>query len=234
MIDARACAAPVGHDEDADGVDDACDNCPHVANVDQADTDGDGVGDVCDPHPAHAIDKIAFFDPFTSMRSEWNWIFGPPTYDGDSITVDTRSGYFEAELPFAPATDSFEIGGTVGAANTVGNQRQVLVEALDNGTAYYYCELNGYGTPGVKLGFTYTLDMTTYNVLANADENGLIENAPVLLRLAQEPPNVDCHTTWPPTPDIGATLPAITPTHVGFAVQGVVLTLDYFVQIHSN
>ncbi len=38
-------------DTDSDGVGDACDNCPEVANADQADTDLDGFGDVCDADP---------------------------------------------------------------------------------------------------------------------------------------------------------------------------------------
>jgi Concanavalin A-like lectin/glucanases superfamily/Secretion system C-terminal sorting domain/Thrombospondin type 3 repeat len=36
-------------DTDEDGVPDIDDNCPEIANADQADLDGDGIGDVCDP-----------------------------------------------------------------------------------------------------------------------------------------------------------------------------------------
>lgn len=35
-------------DGDGDGVPDALDNCPAVANADQSDFDGDGAGDACD------------------------------------------------------------------------------------------------------------------------------------------------------------------------------------------
>lgn len=36
-------------DQDGDGIADAADNCPLVANANQADVDGDGIGDLCDP-----------------------------------------------------------------------------------------------------------------------------------------------------------------------------------------
>ncbi len=38
-------------DTDKDGIEDAIDNCPTTANVDQKDSDGDGIGDVCDSSP---------------------------------------------------------------------------------------------------------------------------------------------------------------------------------------
>ena len=42
-------------DVDEDGVDDAEDNCPDVANPLQEDTDDDGIGDACDDDPAFSL-----------------------------------------------------------------------------------------------------------------------------------------------------------------------------------
>jgi hypothetical protein len=41
----------MGIDRDEDGVLDGLDNCPDVANADQADSDNDGIGNVCDLPP---------------------------------------------------------------------------------------------------------------------------------------------------------------------------------------
>ena len=41
-------SSPIFQDTDNDGILDNVDNCPLIANADQADLDGDGVGDVCD------------------------------------------------------------------------------------------------------------------------------------------------------------------------------------------
>jgi len=45
----------IGSDADGDGVTDASDNCPLIANADQADADNDGVGDACETYPVSNI-----------------------------------------------------------------------------------------------------------------------------------------------------------------------------------
>ena len=45
---AIALAMCVMTDDDGDGVADGADNCPLMANSDQANADGDSVGDMCD------------------------------------------------------------------------------------------------------------------------------------------------------------------------------------------
>jgi hypothetical protein len=63
--DSKTCV--VARDEDQD---DGCDPCPHQAGT-TADIDGDGGGDACDPQPTSSKQRIAFFDTFIGLRTEW-------------------------------------------------------------------------------------------------------------------------------------------------------------------
>jgi hypothetical protein len=80
--DVAECAG-VGHDEDGDEIDDACDNCPTVSSANVGDGDGDGIGDACDPDPIDGGDRrrdfITFAEAGASTRWEvldagWTWV----------------------------------------------------------------------------------------------------------------------------------------------------------------
>jgi hypothetical protein len=71
--DAPAACIGVGHDEDGDGRDDACDNCPDVDDPSFADGDGDEIGDACDPDPADPLDRRREFISFAEAGAGTRW-----------------------------------------------------------------------------------------------------------------------------------------------------------------
>jgi hypothetical protein len=66
---------PPPPDADGDGVADASDNCPTVANADQADQDADGLGNACDtPEPTTVYTFDGFFAPVNNKDADGKYV----------------------------------------------------------------------------------------------------------------------------------------------------------------
>lgn len=80
-------------DTDGDGVPDASDNCPNVANADQADADNDGYGDVCD---ANAFAPVVATEAADASGNEGDTLTTSGAFsdaDGNgTLTITKQSG----------------------------------------------------------------------------------------------------------------------------------------------
>jgi hypothetical protein len=228
-LDATLCAAPAGHDEDGDGIDDACDGCPHIADPAQPDADGDGVDDACDPHPG-LVDHIAFFDPFVSQRPEWSFSGFTPTYANDQILDDARGGNNSMILTVVPTNDRFEVGGHLGAAATMARQVAVVVDG--SGADYYYCELFDAGNPTFALSY---YDGTNY-VHVDASGAQSLHDGDFRIAMSTDYPNAGCSTTWPATSaEVSGVIPiSVSPVKIEVLLEQLDAQLDYFIQIHTE
>ncbi len=94
---------PMVPDADSDGLGDPCDNCPDVANADQADTDADGVGDACEVADADN-------DGVPDSSDNCLFVYNPDQADADGDGVgdacdDLGTGDVQITLTWPEHTD---------------------------------------------------------------------------------------------------------------------------------
>jgi hypothetical protein len=174
-----------------------------------------------------------FFDPFTKQLPVWEITLPGVTYTGDAISSDTRNGGGAFLMAGVPATDTYELGAVLGAASTTGFQQVRLVVGTATNLGYY-CELYHDATSGSFFGITYTHDGAIFVSLGKVGAQ-LPGNGPLHMQLDHTPPTMTCNTDWPRATPLTANIPSgFAPDHVGFGIGGLVVEVDYFIQIHSD
>jgi hypothetical protein len=96
-------------DADGDGIGDATDNCPNVANPGQEDSDGDGIGDACDPTPTgvtmptvsiNATASATEGNAGTEANATFTVTLSDPGQDTVTVNFSTSDGTAKAGLDY--------------------------------------------------------------------------------------------------------------------------------------
>lgn len=230
--DARPDTVPpscTGHDEDADGIPDACDLCPTSADPAQLNPDGDGTTAECDITSGN--ETIAFFDPFIADRSEWGYGPLPHSYVNDSLAVDSRNMYGFIDRPGTATNDYFLIAGTIVAVAPTG-AAQITLSFYTAGTPHYYCEIYG-GTTASKVALTYTFDNVTYTSDTKQDLPSGVQPGPFMLIANHRGGNLGCAAL---EGSIVGAIPAGFGTVDRLAIQtkGLDLRIDHYLHIQTD
>ncbi len=165
-----------GHDEDSDGVDDNCDNCPTYSNAGLADADSDGLGDACEfADNAALLGTITAFDPFADSTTTgmWTpesagpWTFGTDIYTGYQATSGANSAYNLAfDGPFSVEA-TFHLSSET-AINASNSWVSVLF-GYQNSGAWYQCTIQtNSGAMTLRSGVTTLASATTTDDLSRS------------------------------------------------------------------
>jgi hypothetical protein len=235
-LDAFACLAGGSqHDEDGDGIRDACDVCPHIADPAQADSDGDRVGDACDPEPMNPRQSIVFFDGFegTTVGGAWTNLSG--AVQSDQLVLDARGA--QAKEIYRPVTvvdEQFIIGAVTGAGDPTG--AHISLVTAPSGPSGFYCEVFDDGAQ-TSTQLTWTYNGSTYNHAGTATWVGdRVANGAGTFEFHVTPTTVFCISTWNGNVDggNGARPSGISPDDFHIYSENLLTKVDWVIDIRTN
>jgi hypothetical protein len=227
------CAAGPVHDEDNDGIRDACDVCPHIADPTQPDMDGDRVGDACDPEPMLARQQIMFFDGFGSLDPVW--INQGGVVQSDQLVLDARGTMAkEVQRPITPTDDVYIIGAATGDADA--GTHHIAVVTAPAGPAAMYCEMYDTGASTMTQ-YTWTFDGSSYLHAGNAPWGAVrLANGTGTFAYRINPTTAFCSATWNDSAFIGnAPRPGgISPDLLHIYAENLLTRVDWVIDIRTN
>ena len=133
------------HDHDGDGRGDACDLCPHINEPVDTDSDGDGIGDACDPRPMTAGDVRKLFIGFYAQSDTQGWLgntvwtVSNGVLTGGSTNVGLSYTYPTTQYQHAFVQTSVHLNQLAGATGST-SPAAILYNGDAGGTQYYACE----------------------------------------------------------------------------------------------
>lgn len=236
-VDMALDAPPHGsltHDEDADGIVDGLDSCPHLTG-DQRDTDGDGVGDICDPEIVNPRQRITRFEGFEAgvpagLNAGAGWVQRP-----DALAwPGTNFGFVEWN-PHPVTNVDIAVGWDI-LSLTASPTHQLLIGLDQAGGALTYGEVYA----GMTTTFTSVthFDGTNYTT-HDQNDIGSIPTGRVDMSLhAEENPRVlDFRATWTGMPvrrSFSAVAPYGPSSALGVTVRDLDAELRYLLVIETN
>ncbi len=134
----------LAQDSDGDGVPDASDNCPSVANAEQADCDSNGVGDACQSSIELAT--------------------------GNMGAIGSESQTFGSLEGVAPSAGNVQV--TVEAIGDFGNPTQFATLMLAHQFVATAFQGGGVPCPSLPDSYTFQISKKTWNKLVTASPNG--------------------------------------------------------------
>lgn len=243
-----------GHDEDGDGVEDACDNCPSIANANQAndleEASGnvpDDVGDACDLNRTQGGDSIIRFVSFNEpdIELQWDQFEGTWKFDGDTLAPLTfTEGGLQATIldvlpqPEPPFTIELRviINRTFTSTTTTGNAALVLADAsaVDAVTCGIVHFLPSTGGPVGDFAITAHSGDTVSDDLSAALTDPIVEDDAYTIRLEYDPTNGRRLCNVQPE-GVGAGVdveqilsPVVMPGNLGFRGVDASIHFEYF------
>lgn len=220
-------------DEDRDGVGDVCDPCPPFDGVE--DVDHDGVGDACDPNPTTPGDKLVSFIGFaTTLASPWtaSGMFIVAGGEGIATGSDTASAIASMPAPSEPRVEirtQATLVSITAAATNLGAVNVVdrFVPADDRGVA---CQLSSLANGEQQQLRIFDLDK---KVVVDTAAHPAAVGSELDLRLRRNGTTYNCRATSPALELAGSVTFAPNNPRVGIRVRGATAVFHWVMVIAS-